>query len=185
MNRNSRNLARSVNEGEGGRDPVFKAVLLYENLAAGAGARWFLERLARASRKTLEEQMWNFDVLGIREVRKGAASAARKADVVAVSASGQREFPGAVRAWFDMWLSLLEDENPALLALFDSSATPTVASICAYLSCVTQRAGIEFLSAHRPASLFAVVRPKEEAIWPGSVERALLSSTSRAVIAEC
>src|SRR5262245_10226301 len=78
MDRNSRNTACSVNDAGAGRDRVFKAVLIYENVAAGARARWFLERLARASRKTLEEQMWNFDVLGIREVRKRAASAARK-----------------------------------------------------------------------------------------------------------
>lgn len=175
MNRNSRNIARSVNDGEAGHNPVFKAVLIYENVAAGARARCFLERLARASGKTLEEQMWNFDVLGIREVRNGAAGAARKADVVAVSASGQRGFPGAVRAWLDMWLWLLEDENPALLALLDSSESPNVASICAYLSRIAQRAGIEFFSARRMVSLFPVVRPKEEAIWPESVERALLS----------
>ena len=175
MDRNSRNTACSVNDAGAGQDRVFKAVLIYENVAAGARARWFLERLARASRKTLEEQMWNFDVLGIREVRNGAASAARKADVVAVSASGQREFPGAVRAWLDMWLWLLEDENPALLALLDSSDSPNVASIRAYLSGITQRAGIGFFSAHRQVSLFPVVRPKEEAIWPESVERALLS----------
>ena len=90
--------ADEFTDAEAGQDPAFKAVLIYENVAAGARARWFLERLARASSKTLEEQMWNFDVLGIREVRNRAASAARKADVVAVSASGQREFPGAVRA---------------------------------------------------------------------------------------
>jgi hypothetical protein len=148
---------------------------VYENVVAGARARWFLERLARSSCKALEEQMWNFDVLGIREVRNGAASAARKADVVAVSASGHREFPGAVRAWLDMWLWLLEDEHPALLALLDSSDSPNVASICAYLGCIAQCAGIEFFSAHRQLSLFPVVRPKEEASWPESVERVLLS----------
>ena len=61
-NRKSRNTARLVNDVEAGQDPVFKAVLIYENVAAGARARWFLERLARASGKTLEEQMWNLDV---------------------------------------------------------------------------------------------------------------------------
>ena len=175
MNRNSRSTACSVNDGEAGKDPVFKAVLIYENLAAGARARWFLERLARASSKTLQEQMWNFDVLWIREVRNGAASTARKADVVAVSVSGRLELPGAVRAWLDMWLWLLEDENPALVALFDSFATPNVASICAYLNRIAQRGGIEFFSAQRQVSLFPIVRPKEEAIWPESVDRALLS----------
>jgi hypothetical protein len=174
-NRKSRNIARSLNDGQAEPNAVFKAVLIYENVTAGARARCCLERLARESGKTLEEQMWNFDVLGIREARNGAASAARKADVVAVSASGQLEFPGAVRAWLDMWLWLLEDENPALLALFDSSATPTVGSVHPYLSRIAQRAGIEFFSAHRQVSLFPAIRPKEEAIWPESVERALLS----------
>jgi hypothetical protein len=103
------------------------------------------------------------------------ASAARKADVVAVSASGQLEFPGAVRAWFDIWLWLLEDENPALVALFDSSTTPTVGSVHPYLSRIAQRAKIEFFSAYRQVSLFPVIRPKGEAIWPKPVERALLS----------
>jgi hypothetical protein len=174
-NRKSRNIARSVNDGQAEPNAVFKAVLIYENVTAGARARCWLEKLAQESGKALEEQMWNFAVLGIREARNGAASAARKADVVAVSASGQLEFPGAVRAWLDMWLWLLEDENPALLALFDSSATPTVGSVHPYLSRIAQRAGIEFFSAHRQGSLFPVVRPKEEAIWPESVERALLS----------
>jgi hypothetical protein len=74
-----------------------------------------------------------------------------------------------------MWLWLLEDEHPALLALLDSSDSPNIASICAYLGRIAQRARIEFFRAHRPLSLFPVVRPKEEAIWPESVERALLS----------
>jgi hypothetical protein len=71
--------------------PVFKTVLIYENFAAGVRARWFCARLVRALDSTLEEQMWNFDVLGIRDVRNEAASAARKADVVIVSASGYTE----------------------------------------------------------------------------------------------
>jgi hypothetical protein len=142
------------------------------DFVTGARAQCCLERLARASGKALQEQTWNFEVLGIREARNGAASAARKADVVALSASGQLELPGTVRAWFDMWLWLLEDEKPAL---FDSSDTPTVSSISAYLSRIAQRAGIEFFSAHPQVSLFPVVRPKEEAIWPESVERAMLS----------
>src|SRR6266481_3386794 len=94
-NRKSRNIARSLNDGQAEPNAVFKAVLIYENVTAGARARCCLERLARESGKTLEEQMWNFDVIGIREARNGAASAARKADVVAVSASGQLEFPGS------------------------------------------------------------------------------------------
>jgi hypothetical protein len=161
MNKKQRNIARSIKDEKAGYNPVLKAVLIYENFAVGARARSFFERLALASDKTLEERMWSFDVLGIRQERNGPASAARKADVVAISASGQSELPSAVRAWLDMWLWLLEDENPALIALFDSSATANVASICSYLSCIAQRAGIEFFLAHREVSLFPIVRSKK------------------------
>jgi hypothetical protein len=169
MNKKQRNTARSIKDGKAGYHPVLKAVLIYENFAIGARARSFFEGLARRSDKTLDEQMWSFDVLGIRQERNGAASAARKADVVAVSASGQSELPGAVRAWLDMWLWLPEDEKPALIALFDSFATPNNASICAYLSCIAQRAGINFFLAHREVSLLPIVRSKD-GIWPESVE---------------
>jgi hypothetical protein len=49
----------------------------------------------------LQERMWNFDVLEIREVRKDAATAAKQADLVIVSVSGRMELPGSVRAWLD------------------------------------------------------------------------------------
>jgi hypothetical protein len=119
--------------------PVFKAVLIYENFAAGVRARWFCARLVRALDSTLEEQMWNFDVLGIRDVRNAAASVARTADVVILSISGYTELPGTVRAWLDMWLWLLDKENPALVALFDSSTPRNIASICAYLQQIVRR----------------------------------------------
>ena len=96
-----------------GHNPVFKAVLIYENFATGVRARCFCERLVRALDNTLEEQMWSFDVLGIREARNAAASAARKADVVIVSLLGRTDLPSTVRAWLDMWLWLLDKENPA------------------------------------------------------------------------
>ena len=174
-NREQPNIACPVKDRKAGHNPVFKAVLIYENFAAGVHARRFFEALARASDKALEEQMWNFEMLGIREARNAAASAARKADIVAVSVSGQLELPGTLQSWFDMWLWLLEDENPALIALFDSSATPNIASIRAYLSCIARRAEIEFFLAHKQVSLFPVVPSKEEGTWPKSVEQALLS----------
>ena len=80
MNREQPNIACPVKDRKAGHHPVFKAVLIYENFAAGVHARRFFEALARSSDKALEEQMWNFEVLGIREARNAAASAARKAE---------------------------------------------------------------------------------------------------------
>jgi hypothetical protein len=129
---------------KGQKKRVFKAVLIYENFAAGVRARWFCERLIRALDGTLEEQMWNFDTLRIREARNAAASAARKADVVIVSVSGHTQLPGTIRAWLDMWLWLHKKENPALVALFDSPARRSIGSICAYLSSIARRSMIDF-----------------------------------------
>ena len=62
-----------------------------KNFVAGVRARRFSERLVLMLGSTLEKQIWNFDVLGIREVRDLAAGAARKADIVIVSLSGRTE----------------------------------------------------------------------------------------------
>jgi len=139
-------IARSVQDREAGHNPVLRAVLIYENFATGVRARGFCERLVRASDNTLEEQMWSFDVLGIREARNAAASAARKADLVIVSVLGHTDLPSTIRAWLDMWLWLLDRQNPALVALFDSSNPPNIGSIRAYLSNVARSAGIEFFT---------------------------------------
>jgi hypothetical protein len=124
--------------------PVFKAVLIYENFAPGLRARWFCERLGRTLEGALEEKMWNFEVLAIRELRNAAASAARNADLLIVSVSSHTELPSTIRAWLDMWVWLLDKNKPALVALFDSSALRNVASIRGYLSAVAQRGGIDF-----------------------------------------
>jgi len=159
-----------------------KAVLIHENFAVGVRARRFFEGLARASPKPLEEQMWNFDVLGVRDIRNVAASAARKSDVVAVAVSGQKDLPGMVRAWLDMWLWLLEDEKPVLVALFDSPSSPDNGRIQAHLSCLAARARIDFFCAHRQVSLFPFIGvdgPHDHGIWPAPVQRELLSSLNR------
>jgi hypothetical protein len=88
--------------------------------------------------------MWNFDVLGIREVRNGAAGAARSADAVILSVSGRTELPGTIRAW----LGLLEKENPVLIALFESPGPRNIASIHAYLSGIARHVGIDFFPHH-------------------------------------
>ena len=175
MNRQPPGIARAASDRKDGANPVLKVVLIYENFAAGVRARSFFEKLASALHRKLEEEMWNFDALGMREMRNAAASAARKADVVAVSVSGQLELPGTVRAWFDMWLWILEEESPVLLALFDSSREPNIVPIHDYLNRFARRAGIEFFVAHRQVSSSTVVPLIEEGIWHRSAEQAVLS----------
>ncbi len=144
--------------------PFLKTVLIYEDFDAGLLARWFSKRLVCTLDSTLKEQMWNFDVLRIRDVRNAAASAARKADVVILSVSGHTELPVRIRAWLDLWLWLLDKEHPALVALFDSSAPRNIPSIRTYLSSLARRDGIDFFShefAHRCPERLALAATSE------------------------
>ena len=123
---------------------VLRTVLIYEDIAVGMRGRWFSERLAGALDCTLDEKMWNFDVLGIREVRNASAIAGRKTDILIVSVSGHKELPGTIRAWLDLWLLPLRRKKPVLVGLFNSSPRQRVASVHSYLSSVAERGGINF-----------------------------------------
>jgi len=104
--------------GKSGHQHVLKAVVIYEDIVAGVRAPWFCQRLACALDCALEEKMWNFHVLGIREIiRNSSVGAARRADILIVSVSGYTTSPGTVLVWLDMWLSLLTKKKPALVGL--------------------------------------------------------------------
>jgi hypothetical protein len=130
--------------GEGIDKRILRTVVIYEGIAAGMRARWFCERLAHALDCTLEEKMWNFDVLGIREVRMASAIAGRKGDILIVSVSGDTELPGTIRVWLDMWLLLLSKKKPALVGLFNSTPQQKIESVHSYLSTVAERGGMGF-----------------------------------------
>ena len=104
-------------------------MLIYEELCRRCARSKVLRKIGPYVGSTLEEQIWNFDVLGIREVRDLAAGAARKADIVIVSLSGRTELAHTIWGWLNMWLWLLEEENPALVALFESSARQKTAPV--------------------------------------------------------
>jgi len=141
--KSGRHLANSVSKGWRIK-PVLKAVLVYEDFAAGVRARWFCGKLVRMLDVGLEETDWSFDALGIREIREAAAGAARKADIVMLSVSDRKQLPGTIETWLDMWLWLLSGEDPAFVALFDASASRYISSIRAYLSSVAREASIDF-----------------------------------------
>jgi hypothetical protein len=124
--------------------PLLKAVLIYENFAAGVRARWFCEKFVRLLNVRLEETNWSFEALEIRKMREAAASAARKSDVVMLSMSGRKKLPGTIKTWLDMWLWLLDNEDPAFVGLFAASAPRHICSIRAYLDSAARDAGIDF-----------------------------------------
>jgi hypothetical protein len=105
-------------------------------------------------------------MLGIREIRNASVSTARSADIVVVSVSGHTQMPGTVRVWLDMWLLLLKKKKPALVGLVNLLPSQKIASVCACLSTVAERGGIDFfpheMSAwvgQEPALIFRGVKP--------------------------
>jgi hypothetical protein len=75
------------------------------------------------------------------ERRRDCGKTGRSCDSLCI---GRTELPGSVRAWLDMWLRLLDDQHPALVAFFNMAASPKMPSIRAYLSTIAERAGIAF-----------------------------------------
>jgi hypothetical protein len=130
-----------------GDKPMFRAVLIYQDLAAGKRANEFCDKLARRLEDDcgISQQMWNFNVLAVPEIRNIAASAAAAADIVVLSISSATALPAKVKEWIEMWLWLVDLTRPALVALF-GSPSGTNEAVVAYLRNAARRKGIDFFS---------------------------------------
>ena len=84
--------------------------------------------------------------LGISESRVQSASAAARADVVIVSASGREEQPAYLPLWVDEWLSQHADSGTALFTLLGDHATPGAVSFASWLREKSSSNGIDFFS---------------------------------------
>ncbi len=123
----------------------FRIVIIYEDAAAGFHAKRVTDKLLHEIGKDCEpiRNFWNFDVLNIRDVRNASLSVAGAANLVIVSASGERELPAEVEEWLEMWSWLLNDSNGAVTALFNNAAGRGAASICRTLHRISAGRNVE------------------------------------------
>jgi hypothetical protein len=132
------------------RNPAFKIVIAYENLAAGLRAKEMTERLAAQLESELEvkSDLWKFEMLDHPQLRGHAATAAAAADMVVVSTGRSDELPAHVQTWIDDWLPLKKGGVTALVALVDpATESPGKPSrLCAYLRQVAEEGGMDFFS---------------------------------------
>jgi hypothetical protein len=137
--------------------PVFNTVLIYEGLAAGRRAKHFYEKLTAefGGDFRFTEDAWSFKVLGLAPIANAAASAAAAADLVIFSVSGTSQLPLKVEEWIESWVRLINQGNPALVALFDSPIANSAVTIRAYLRKVTESKRLDFF----PHSTFLAIRP--------------------------
>jgi hypothetical protein len=106
------------------RSAAFRTTIIYEAVDAARRARRFHDELATnrsAGEGALGLTQWNFGALSGCHARNDAASAAASANVVILSMSGSHPLPDHAKRWIDLWLWLLDDRRPALVALFGVS----------------------------------------------------------------
>jgi len=94
--------------------------IIYEDPLEGLHARRFANRLVTGviGKRELNLGIWNFEALGISEIRNVAASAAAVADVVILSMSGSKALSPMAKEWIAMWSWLMDRGKPAIIALF-------------------------------------------------------------------
>lgn len=138
--------------------PTFRCVVIHEDFSAGMRGKHFYETLTATmdSDCVSTHNRWSFSTLAIAEMRNLAVSAAAAADIVIFALSGREKLPVAVKEWIEMWIWLIENTQPALVALFDGPNDES-GSIRAYLRAVTASKHLDFYpdgaSMPAPASL--------------------------------
>lgn len=126
----------------------FRIVILYENVVSAARALRACEILRSEipHDAALEINVWKMSGLGVSESRVQSASAAARADVVIVSASGREEQPAYMPLWVDEWLAQNADSGAALFTLLGDHATPGAVSFASWLREKSSSNGIDFFS---------------------------------------
>jgi len=126
--------------------PEFNIVMIYEDAAAGRRAKRFSDRLLCeiGDQYRCVRNLWSFDALSLTDVRNAAAGIARIADLVVVSASGDRDLTPQVGGWLDLWAWMIDGSTPALVALFENREGEITQRIRGKLSALARDKQLEF-----------------------------------------
>ena len=126
----------------------FRIVIIYENVVSAARALRACEILRSEipHDAALEINVWKMSGLGDSESRIPSATAAARADVVIISASGTEEHPAHLPLWVDEWLSQSAAAGSALFTLLGNHATPGAISFASWLREKASPNGIDVFS---------------------------------------
>ena len=126
----------------------FRIVIIYENVVSAARALRACEILRSEipHDAALEINVWKMSGLGASESRIPSATAAARADVVIISASGTEEHPAHLPLWVDEWLSQSAAAGSALFTLLGNNATPGAISFASWLREKASPNGIDVFS---------------------------------------
>ena len=137
------------------RHSRFNVTIIYETPADGILAKRFSNRLCgeAATGRELILNVWNFNILGIPEIRDFAAGAASTADALIFSTSKMKTLPAHIEEWIETWSSRLDSAQPAMVALHPGAANGRV-PIHASLEDIARSRGFDFFlqTYHHPQS---------------------------------
>ena len=131
-------------------DPTFNVVMVYEDVPTGSRAMktygHIVDQIGREV--AFNNEMWKFDALRQPEVKELAAAQAAQADMIIISAHGNRELPQAVRSWIDLWLTRQRTGARALVELSDtaSESSSRATASHSYLKQVAEEGQMDFFS---------------------------------------
>lgn len=126
---------------------LFNVTIIYETASDGMSAKRFSDQLATEVAGEYELivnlNVWNFQVIGIPEIRNTSASTAALADVVIFAMSQTKALPRHVEDWIEMWSWLIDRGDPAVIMLVAGTVAPG-APVHAELKRAAMRKGLDF-----------------------------------------
>jgi hypothetical protein len=130
------------------RNPAFRILTAYEDIAAGIRAREMSKQLAAELKPELQisHNVWRFELLGHPQLREYASADAVEADLVIISAHGDEELPGHVKAWIGSWLNQRRKGPCALVALLDQEeiVPGILPPLCVWLRRMAEKGHMDF-----------------------------------------
>ena len=151
-------------------NPPLNVVIVYEDFDAGKQAKKTFDLLIQnlGTACHLTNQMWNFDVLSIDQLRDIALKDAAHADILIVSCQGT-DLPYHVKTWIEA--ALVESSNLlALVGLIHEGQAAALPRSAArnYLAAVARRAKVEFFA--QPGPFIPERKPDQPVAFPRNVE---------------
>src|ERR1043166_9215448 len=124
-------------------------ITFFEDVATGKRGKQIFDYLAGHLGGEFEfnHQVWKFDVLSTPTLRELAAKDVSDADIVIVSARGDRALAPEVKSWLDVWIG--QHAAPiALVALFDPEHkhSETAPNLRHYLEQISKNGQMDFFS---------------------------------------
>lgn len=103
--------------------PVLRVQLLYEDMRAALRATQVFDSLVKHLPLVgdLHFNLWRLDLLSVSGLREFVTSQIADADILLLSAHGQRALPGFVQFWLQQWLAVERSGPRALVLLLDAA----------------------------------------------------------------